>query len=114
MSFGGIKMKFTLEDKIKRLISYISKNPGIDVAYAADEFLPGNAEMASPKDMIVPDLLKLPPAKRALLVNLVRKKTNYNLYSSDDYNKNYINFKEIGEVAREIPHFAKKIKWFFQ
>lgn len=107
-------MDSLIESKIKKIISYIARHPGEDVSHVVDNQLTGNTEVSMPKDIIVPELLKLPPSKRTLLINIIRKKTNYNLCSSDDYNKNYVRFKEVGEVIREVPHFAKKIKWFFQ
>lgn len=103
-----------LEKNIKDLINYVDKHPGVDVASTADRFLYGNIEISSPKDLVIPELLKLPPAKRTLVVNIVRSKTNCNLYSDADYKHSFVKIKEIGEVIKEIPKAAKKIRWLFQ
>jgi hypothetical protein len=103
-----------LEKNITDFINYVAGHPGIDVASIADHFLSGNIETSLAKDIVIPDLIKLPPSKRALVVNIVRNKTNCNLYSDSDYQHNYVKIKEVGEVMREVPKFAKKFKWLFQ
>jgi hypothetical protein len=103
-----------LERKIVDFIEYVSKNPGENASTVANRMLPGNMESSTEKDIVVHELLKLSPSKRSLVINIVRKKTNCNLSSGDEYKHNYIKMKEVGEVIREVPHLAKKLKWYFQ
>ncbi len=103
-----------LKKNIKDFVNYVNRNPGVDISSIGDHFLSGNIETSLPQDIVIPELLKLPPAKRALVANIVRNKTNCNIYSDNDYKHGFINIKEVGEVIKEIPKAAKKIKWLFQ
>lgn len=103
-----------LKESIKGFVKYVSEHPGMDVALIADDFLSGNIESSSAKDIVLPEILMLTPSKRALVINIVRSKTNCNLYSDNDYMHNYVSLKEVGEVMRKIPESSKKIKWLSQ
>jgi hypothetical protein len=59
-------------------------------------------------------MLKLPPAKRKLVTNIIKEKTNCEVSSADDYSKNYVMIREAGEVIKEIPEQVKKLKWLFK
>jgi hypothetical protein len=92
----------------------VANNPYEDIYEASKKFLEGVNESSTRKKLIIPDILKLPPAKRKLVVGIIKTKTNTEVSSADDYSRNFVRIKEFGEIIKEIPEQAKKIKWLFK
>ena len=66
-------------EDILRYVHHIAMHPFEDVDELSKQYLNDKAPSLIPKQMIVSDLVDIPSSKRALVINIVRKKTNIDI-----------------------------------
>jgi len=104
------------EEKIVNYVKYVIKHPMEDLYMASVRFFTPAMLSHEEKDLVIPELLQLTPAKRTLVIDIVKSKTNYDISSSKNNFHNFMMIKEVGHIIHELTpeNVPKKFKWLIK
>lgn len=94
-------------------IEHIANNP-IDNIYDVAKKMFRGAKKESGK-IAIPDILKLPPVKRELAIEIIKEMTGYTVDSANDKFKGYIRLKDVHSKQYDVPSdVLKGLQWLYQ
>jgi hypothetical protein len=66
-------------DDVLRYVHHVALHPFQDVDEVANIYFDDKAPLLVPKEAVIHDLLNIPKTKRAIIANIVREKTNFDI-----------------------------------
>lgn len=87
---------------IKRYVHHVVMHPFEDISEISNMYLDGTSPSAVSKKLTIPELINLSLTKRALIANIIREKTNYDISVMPEEKINII--REKGESLQSLYH----------
>lgn len=94
-----VEVIFVRASKIINFVNFAINNIGLDLLKESMSFFSESDYTSDDCDLVVPELLKLIKPKRALVVRIVKEKTNCSISPSPDEFTLGLKIKEIGDTA---------------